>query len=212
MQKLRDVNGACGVVLRLRSLWTLTFNSHTVARRAQFSHQRGPTTNVSDRDAFELPPWLHGSSESSYACQLNQSHPFAAVLDSCAALARMLCILLDMVEGNVASETPGLSSRNGTILSCVKRSEFLSCVQQKPGSARNQQVLARAQGSSSLTLHHARLTPVAVFSLQTKRDEGTSSWQLVFLLQAKKAILCGQMPTAAQCQGALGNRGGGPGR
>ena len=119
---------------------------------------------------------------------------------------------LTWLRGNVASKTPGLSSRNGTILSCVKRSEFLSCVQQKPGSARNQQVLARAQGSSSLTLHHARLTPVAVFSLQTKQDEGTSSWQLVFLLQAGKAILCGQMPTAARCQGALGNRGGGPGR
>ena len=98
----------------------------------------------------------------------------------------MLCILLDMVEGNVASKTPGLSSRNGTILNCVKRSEFLSCVQQKPGSARNKQVLARAQGISSLTLHHARLTPFTLFSLQnksTQQDEGTSSWLLVFLLQ-----------------------------
>ena len=122
---------------------------------------------------------------------------------------------LTWLRGNVASKTPGLSSRNGTILSCVKRSEFLSCVQQKPGSARNQQVLARAQGSSSLTLHHARLTPLTLFSLQTKstqQDEGTSSWQLVFLLQPERTILCGQTPTAAQCQGALRNRDCGPGR
>ena len=76
-------------------------------------------------------------------------------------------------------------------------------------------MLARAQGSSSLTLHHARLTPLPLFSLQTKstqQGEGIPSMQLVFLLQAQKTILCGQTPTAARCQGALGNRGGGPGR
>ena len=156
MQKLRDVNGACGVVLRLRSLWTLRFNSHTVSRQARFSHQRGPTTNVSDRDAFELPPWLHGSSESSYACQLNQSHPFAAVLDSCAALARMLCILLDMVEGNVASKTPGLSSRNGTVLNRVNQSELLSCV--SAGSKQCSEQASVGKSSGQLFPHPAPCT------------------------------------------------------
>ena len=50
-------------------------------------------------------------------------------------------------------------------------------------------MLARAQGSSSLTLHHARLTPLPLFSLQTKstqQGEGIPSMQLVFLLQAQK--------------------------
>ena len=55
-------------------------------------------------------------------------------------------------------------------------------------------MLARAQGSSSLTLHHARLTPLPLFSLQTKstqQGEGIPSMQLVFLFQAQKTILCG---------------------
>ena len=94
----------------------------------QFSHQRGPIANVRVRDAFELPLWLHGSSASSYVCQLNQSPPFDAVLDSCAASARMLCIWVDMAEGNVTNKTPGLSSRNGTIVNRVNQSELLSCV------------------------------------------------------------------------------------
>ncbi len=49
-------------------------------------------------------------------------------LDSEVQLTGMLCIWVDMAEGNVTNKTPGLSSRNGTIVNRVNQSELLSCV------------------------------------------------------------------------------------
>ncbi|XP_031467368.1 rho GTPase-activating protein 32-like, partial [Phasianus colchicus] len=59
---------------------------------------------------------------------------------------------------------------------------------QKPGSARNKQLLPRAQCCSSLTLHHARLTALAVsLSRQnppSKNEESpASSWCCCFSLR-----------------------------